>query len=230
MMAENQATYEDLVAALEQERENVALANENAVRAEQRLLNELAAAQAEVIEAQRDARDAVAMARGVGQGGPRAGGIQELDGIDFHWTGGGVTAQTRRDEPSSMLAFRPNAFKERAKTEKECMAGLPASHHLSTPDKVTSDGKAVSFKTWIDRVRHEIEQRGMDPVFRLIDGNREEHYLLQEFGRAEKVAVERWVERLNDDIGDALDKLNLKNVSEDATRIAGRQHAQEAGK
>ncbi|WP_317204331.1 hypothetical protein, partial [Janthinobacterium sp.] len=162
-----------------------------------------AAIQAAAVQAQVPAQNNAA--------GPRVGGLQDLDGTDFYWTGGGTTQQTIRLEPASMLAFRPKAYKERAKTEKECTAGLPASHHLSTPDKITSDGKAVSFKTWIDRVRHEIEQRGMDPVFRLIDAiTGAEHYLLDEFGRAEKTIVQPWVERLNEDIGDEYDKLNLK--------------------
>ena len=141
--------------------------------------------------------------------GPRVGGIQSLDGTDFYWTGGGTTAETRLAEPASMLAFRPKAYKERAKLEKDCMAGLPATHHLSTPDKITSDGKIVSFKTWLDRVRHEIEQRGMDSVFRVIDAG-SERYLLEEFGQAEKTKVQRWVENLNTVIGDEYDKLNLK--------------------
>jgi hypothetical protein len=64
--------------------------------------------------------------------------------------------------------------------EEACTAGLPATHHLSTPDMLTTDAKgAVSFKTWIDR--------GMDSVFR-IQGTSGETYILETFGKVTDIA------------------------------------------
>ena len=95
-----------------------------------------------------------------------------------------------------MKAYRPSNFKSQVKMEESCTAGLPGTHHLSTPDKLTTDAKgAVSFKTWIDCIRDEIEQRGMDSVFR-IQGTDGETYILETFGKATRATVEAWATRL----------------------------------
>jgi hypothetical protein len=97
-----------------------------------------------------------------------------------------------------MKAYRPEDYKSQIKMEENCNAGLKASHHLSTLDKLTTDTKVISFKTWIDHVRVEIEECGMDPVFRLQDASGAEHYILEEFGLADVTKVNAWVKGLQD--------------------------------
>ena len=128
---------------------------------------------------------------------PRIGGSKKLGKDDYFWTGGGAAASTTLTEPRTMKAYRPSDFKSQVKMEESCTAGLPATHHLSTPDKLTTDTKAVSFKTWIDRIRDEIEQRGMDSVFR-IQGQDSEIYILETFGKATRSTVEDWVKQLSE--------------------------------
>ena len=145
---------------------------------------------------------------------PRIGGTKKLGRDDYFWTGGGAAASTKITEPRTMKAYRPNDFKSQVKMEEACTAGLPATHHLSTPDKLTTDTKAVSFKTWIDRIRDEVEQRGMDSVFR-IQGPDGEIYILQTFGKATRKTVDDWVAMLTiTGVGEApictFDKDNLQ--------------------
>jgi hypothetical protein len=99
---------------------------------------------------------------------PRIGGSKQLGKDKYIWTGGGAMSSFKLNEPRTMKAYRPSEFKAQVKMEESCTAGLPATHYLSTLDKLTStDTTAVSFKTWIDQIRDEIEQRGMDTVFRI---------------------------------------------------------------
>ena len=126
---------------------------------------------------------------------PRVGGVDLIKGENFAWTGGsGINPLPR---PKTMAAYRPEDFKSLAKVEKECMAGLPDSHRLSTPDKIAteSETKLVSLQTWIDRLKKVIEDRGMDTVFRMVE-NGQEFYLFEEFGRADVARVTTWVASL----------------------------------
>lgn len=127
---------------------------------------------------------------------PRCGGVTTIHGIDFAWTGGGVNGTpTSRAIASSMLAFRPTEFKAKIKTEASCSAGLVESFHLSTADKIASDkGETglVTMQIWINQIKKTLEDRGMDSIFRMVDGATEQ-YLLAEFGRASKVKIADWV-------------------------------------
>ena len=67
---------------------------------------------------------------------PRVGGTVKYGTFDYHWTGGGLRPDTIMAAPRTMKAFRPSDWKGQVKMEESCTAGLPASHHLSTPDKV----------------------------------------------------------------------------------------------
>jgi hypothetical protein len=123
---------------------------------------------------------------------PRVGGVETIRGEAYAWTGGSAILANARTKPASMKAYRPQDFKSLAKAEKDCTEGLPESHRLSTPDKISSDTTVVSMQTWIERVKTALEERGMDSVFRMFDGT-VEHYLLEEFGRAETDKVANWV-------------------------------------
>ena len=129
---------------------------------------------------------------------PRIGGSKQLGKDKYNWTGGGAMSSSKLIEPRTMKAYRPSEFKAQVKMEESCTAGLPATHYLSTPDKLTStDTTAVSFKTWIDQIRDEIEQRGMDTVFRIVEGDAET-YILDTFGKASRDIVAKWVTTLSE--------------------------------
>ena len=126
---------------------------------------------------------------------PRCGGVEDIEGQKFAWTGGGGLPTTERTIPSTAQAVRPRDYKSWAKTEKECQQGLAVEHHLSTPDKSGKDDK-LSLQAWIDRIKVAIEDKGMDPVFRIVNGTgatRTEDYILEEFGMAKIDTVKQWV-------------------------------------
>ena len=114
------------------------------------------------------------------------------------WTGGGTTALTELTEPRDFMAFRPHIYKDMAKVEKECKTGLLEAFHLALPDQISAkESKYVSFKTWVNLIKQEMELRGMDPVFRVQDATGAEIYLLEEFKIAKVPAtVKKWVEDL----------------------------------
>ena len=116
----------------------------------------------------------------------------------------------RLNEPKSYKAFRLEDMKGLQKTSASCEAGLPESHRLSTPDKVSSDSTAVPLLTWIGRARAEIEERGMDTVFRIVErGGASELYLLEQFGRSDIATVATWVADLRT-LGCPYDDENLR--------------------
>jgi hypothetical protein len=137
-----------------------------------------------------------AAAAAVGVVPPRVGGIEIIKGEEYAWTGGSSLAGKRLTEPASMKAYRPQDFKSLQKAEKECQEGLPESHRLSTPDKIISDPAAIPLQTWIKRVKAATEECGMDTQFRMAVSPTEEHYLLDEFGRADPKTVKTWVDTL----------------------------------
>lgn len=142
---------------------------------------------------------------------PRVGGIEVRKGEAFAWTGGSaIIAGQVLVEPKSYKAFRLEDMKGMQKTAAACEAALPESHRLSTPDKVSSDTKAVTLLTWINRVKAELEERGMDTPFRIVQqGGVTELYLLEEFGRSDIATVKQWVEDLRA-YGCAYDEQNLR--------------------
>jgi hypothetical protein len=80
--------------------------------------------------------------------------------------------------------------------EDACTKGLPAAQHLSTPDKLTSDSNIVGLGEWIEVVQVELEERGMDSVFCVLDAQGAETYLLAQYGSAEVPVVKMWVQSL----------------------------------
>jgi hypothetical protein len=108
-----------------------------------------------------------------------------------------------------MLAFRPQDFKSMSKMEEKCQAGLAKAYHLSTPDKISTDKTTVSMQTWIDQVKKTVEERGMDTPFRMTQSATEEHYLLEQFGRADVAKVATWVQQVRTN-GCEFDEQNLK--------------------
>ena len=110
-----------------------------------------------------------------------------------------------------MLAYRPTEFKAKTKTEASCSTGVAESFHLSTADKIAEDkGETgmVTMQIWINQIKQVLEDRGMDSVFRMVDGTTE-LYLLSEFGRADKNKVSAWVAWVKTN-GDAYDLENLQ--------------------
>ena len=129
---------------------------------------------------------------------PRCGGIQDIEGHKFAWTGGGSLPTTELTIPCTSEAVRPKEYKSWMKTEKQCQEGLAEVHHLTTPDKSGKDDK-LTLQAWIDRIKVAMENKGMDPVFRIVKGSgvtRTEDYILEEFGLAKLETVKQWVNDL----------------------------------
>jgi hypothetical protein len=140
---------------------------------------------------------------------PRVGGIDIIEGKQYAWTGGGtIQGTTLRTRPGSAKAYRPTDFKSLNKMETQCQEGLVEAHRLPTPDKIATDVTAVTLQTWIDRVKVALQERGLDTVFRMVISPTEEHYLLEEFGRAEVGTVTRWVNQVRA-LGCIYDEANL---------------------
>ena len=120
-----------------------------------------------------------------------------MGGIQIAWTGGGSLIQTTLTDPVDIMAYRPDDYKGLARVEEKCKAGLPEAFHLATPDQINAAGsKHASFKTWINLVKRELEMRGMDSVFRVLDASGNESYILEEFGTTKGTKVKEWVENL----------------------------------
>ena len=143
---------------------------------------------------------------------PRCGGITNVNGVDIAWCGGGVNGgPTERTAAASMLAYRPTEFKAKTKTETSCSAGLAESFHLTTADKLAGEKgetSLVTMQAWINQIKQIIEDRGMDSVFRMVNGAAEQ-YLLAEFGRADKGKVADWLTFIRAN-GDDYDIENLQ--------------------
>jgi hypothetical protein len=146
---------------------------------------------------------------------PRVGGLKLIDGTYMAWTGG--SAITPLAQPKSLLALRPADYKGMSKLESKCMEGLPVGRQLSIPDSLGKGGQetksSVTMSSWIRGVRIEIEQRGMDSVFHMINGApANEVYLLEKWGMAKKDDVAGWVEDL-ETVNDPYDAQNLRMSS-----------------
>jgi hypothetical protein len=129
---------------------------------------------------------------------PRIGGVKTVQKESITWTSGGIrtTQTTQIAAPVSMKAFRPDDYKSQTKMEDACTKGLPAAQHLSTPDKLTSDSNIVGLGKWIEVVQVELKERGMDSVFRVLDAQGAETYLLAQYRSAEVPVVKTWVQSL----------------------------------
>lgn len=88
-----------------------------------------------------------------------------IKGANFAWTRG--SSMDVPLCPKTLAAYRPEDFKSLAKVKKECMAGLPESHRLSIPEKVSSasDAKLVSLQTWIDWTKKATKAKGWTQSF-----------------------------------------------------------------
>lgn len=125
---------------------------------------------------------------------PRAGGIDTLGNEEIAWTGGGTASTTTLKKPRSSRAYRPNDYKSSRKADEVCVKGLPEAYCLGTPSEISAPNSSfVTFKTWLNRAKANLELAGMDSVFRMTNEDTDgETYLLDTLGGADLVAVKQW--------------------------------------
>ena len=117
-----------------------------------------------------DISDGPCSVSGVGMP-PRVGG--SIKGC--YWVGGSNLATNKLVRPKSTLAWRPDDYKSASRVEEQCQKGLRVERQLS------EDGKSskITLTSWITSLRVNLEERGLDTVFRIIDANnRTKAYLL----------------------------------------------------
>jgi hypothetical protein len=120
---------------------------------------------------------------------PRIGGGKDVTA----WTGGSNQAARRLARPSSTMARRPTDFKSANTVEHIATKGLPEERHIG-PDEKTSK---ITLTSWVNSVRSYMEERGMDTVFHVFDGQTNtETYLLTDWGSASPAKIEAWVATL----------------------------------
>ena len=117
---------------------------------------------------------------------PRIGGGTDLD---TWWTGG--SNLNRIERPRSVNARRPTDFRSLEKIESNCTKGLPENRRLGTPD---DKEYTISLTAWINEVRHDMESKGMDTVFHVLEFvNVTETYLLTNWGGVSPEMLFTWI-------------------------------------
>jgi hypothetical protein len=101
------------------------------------------------------------------------------------WTGGGAFGTTVRTAPASMRAFRPEDFKSMKSIEDDCRKGLTEAQQLPSQE---GESKGITLTSWIGIIQRELEERGMDSVFRVMVGTTEV-YMLTHWGNVTKQNV-----------------------------------------
>ena len=123
---------------------------------------------------------------------PRIGG--SIKGC--YWVGGSNLTANKLVRPRSTLAWRPDDYKSAARVEEQCQKGLPIERQLS------EDGKAskITLTSWITSLRVNLEERGLDTVFRIINNTTgAETYLLEKWGESKnEEMIETWVKNLRE--------------------------------
>ena len=110
----------------------------------------------------------------------RVGGVEAIKEKYFAWTGSDATTAVERKSISKM--------------ESMCQEGLPVMHSLSALDKIMTEATAISFQTWIERLKASLEDTGMNSAFPIEDGAaKDKHNILDEFGCADIAMVKDWV-------------------------------------
>jgi len=136
---------------------------------------------------------------------PRVGGVQ--GGIAF--TGGSNSQAYVRRRPTSVLCYRPTEYKEMRKQHTDLQTPLADKFQLDVGDESKS---TVKLTQWIGELRRLIEQRGLDPVFRVassLNPGSAETYLLAEWGKLTLAQVQTFVTLLQRG-GDEYDRENLE--------------------
>lgn len=129
---------------------------------------------------------------------PRVGGEATLGTTLVPWTGGTNIRAQHPGTPKSIKCYRPEDFKNASQTEAKLETGLDDNRILKTAEEMEEFPKAISLTTWLSEVQRELEERGMDTVFRLFDPVTEtEHYILTEWGLMQDVDIDRWIQTLS---------------------------------
>jgi hypothetical protein len=91
------------------------------------------------------------------------------------------------------MARRPTDFKSANTIEHVATKGLPEDRHIG-PDEKTSK---ITLTSWVNSTRSYMEERGLDTVFYIYDGQTDsETYLLTDWGSASPAKIESWVATL----------------------------------
>jgi transcriptional regulator NrdR family protein len=91
------------------------------------------------------------------------------------------------------MARRPTDFKSANTIEHIATKGLPVDRHIG-PDEKTSK---ITLTSWVNSTRSYMEERGLDTVFYVYDGQTDtETYLLTDWGSASPAKIEKWVATL----------------------------------
>jgi hypothetical protein len=148
---------------------------------------------------------------------PRVGGTS-IHGKDIiPWTGGSNIPSSSRNHPASLLALRPEDFKSAKSTEASLKQGADEAMWLFPADDINKVGSnKISLMSWMELIRREMEERGMDTVFRIpktgtgdnLDDSVLESYLFSHWGEVSSGQVRSWVSWLSAH-GDYFDKYNL---------------------
>ena len=129
---------------------------------------------------------------------PRVGGETTLGATLVPWTRGTNIRAQHPGTPKSLKCYRPEDFKNASQTEAKLETGLDDNRILKTAKEMEEFPKSISLTTWLSEVQCELEERGMDTVFRLFDPVTEtEHYILTEWGLMQDVDIDRWIQTLS---------------------------------
>ena len=97
------------------------------------------------------------------------------------------------------MARRPTDFKSANTIEHIATKGLPDDRHIG-PDEKTSK---ITLTSWVNSIRSYMEERGLDSVFYVYDGQTDsETYLLTDWGSASPAKIEAWVATLRAGVPD----------------------------
>ena len=112
---------------------------------------------------------------------PRIGGGT---GSDSWWTGG--PNLTPRTKAHTAHAGRPSDFKSASKVQEACTKGLAENRQLGTADDKEN---TITLTSWVNEIRANMEQSGMDTVFWVRPSKTEECYLLRNYGELDSHSV-----------------------------------------
>jgi hypothetical protein len=148
---------------------------------------------------------------------PRIGGLSIHGKDTLPWTGGSNIPTKHRTQPASLLALCPEDFKSAKSTEASLKNGVDEAMWLFPADDINKVGSnKISLMSWMELIRREMEERGMDTVFRIpktgngvnLDDTVLETYLFSQWGELSAGQVKSWVSWLQTS-GDCFDQYNL---------------------
>jgi hypothetical protein len=149
---------------------------------------------------------------------PRVGEIVMFGVNEVAWTGGSNITANQLSEPKGINAYRPMTdFRSLRATMEACQKPLEESKRLDTADAKTNK---ITFISWMNCIKANVETRGMDTVFRVMDSTlTTETYMLNQWGEMTRDSVATWVASLEAGLGTATvpcayDRANLTNSGE----------------